>query len=65
MDARRFDRNADQIAQILNHYRRIRSTSLIPFQDDNDMLLQKAITMLDHVLQINDTIAELAQKGLL
>lgn len=62
---RRFDRNADQLCQIMNHFRQIRTTSRVPFTDRNDIMLGNAITMLQAVIDINDEIARAAQKGVL
>ncbi len=61
MNNRRFDRNADQLAQIMNHYRQLRQT-MIAMNDNVDIMLENAIVMLDAILEINDKIAESAQK---
>lgn len=65
MDTRRFDRNADQLSQIMHHFRQIRATSRIAFTDRTDVMLGNAIVMLQAVLDINDEIAENAAKGVL
>lgn len=62
MDSRRFDRNADQIAQILGHYRKIRT---LIHDREHDLMLQSAIVMLDSLLEINDKLGESAEKGLI
>lgn len=62
MDARRFDRNADQISQILGHYRKIRT---LIYDHEHDLMLQSAIVMLDSLLEINDKLGESAEKGLI
>lgn len=58
-DTRRFDRNADQISQILGHYRQImlnnmyRNTNCVPSVD-----IAKMIQMMEDALKINDKVAE-------
>lgn len=53
MDPRRFDRNADQLSQILNHYRLIQSQRC----NGQSVLVGNMITMLEYCLQVNDEVA--------
>ena len=61
MDARRYDRNADQLSQIIWHYARLarqKSPNVHPQIDDIMRLLYEC-------LQMNDELAQMAEKGLL
>ena len=57
-DGRRFDRNADQISQILAHYRLIMrenaymGTNTVPVVD-----IAKMVKMMELALEINDKVA--------
>ena len=53
MDPRRFDRNADQLSQIMNHYRLIQAERC----NGKSVLVANMITMLEYCLQVNDEVA--------
>ena len=61
MDARRYDRNADQLSQIFWHYtRKQREAGTCPCPRLNRML-----ELLEEALRINDEVGILAEKGLI
>jgi uncharacterized membrane protein YccC len=61
MDARRYDRNADQLSQIFWHYTRLqREKQPNPHPQIEDML-----RLLQSCLQINDELGQMAEKGLI
>jgi len=62
MDARRYDRNADQLSQIFWHFTRKRKTltSL-----EHGPTIDRMIELLEEALRINDEVGTLAEKGLI
>jgi len=60
MDGRRFDRNADRLAQVLWHVNKMK-TDYIPAQ----VKLQVLIANLEFALQLNDELGSMAEKGLI
>lgn len=61
MDARRYDRNADQLSQIFWHFtRKQREYRTQPAQRIDRML-----ELLEEALRLNDELAILAEKGLI
>jgi len=65
MDARRYDRNADQLSQIFWHYTRLqRQTSHLNMGTGNPMV-NRMLELLQEALQVNDDIAGLTEKGLI
>ena len=61
MDARRYDRNADQLSQIFWHFtRKQRQLSTQPSPRINRML-----ELLEEALRINDELGILSEKGLI
>ena len=61
MDARRYDRNADLLAQILWHVNKIdtKGNALA------DMKKGILMSVLDDALELNDDLGKMAEKGLL
>lgn len=61
MDARRFDKNADQLCQIMNNIRLINPTM------SHDVLMYRfeMVNLLERALAINDKLQELTKKGLI
>jgi len=57
MDARRFDRNADQLAQIFWHLGRL-DTRMIP---EASVLRNELRFLIEQSLRINDQLAEMVQ----
>jgi len=53
MDKRRFDRNADQLCQIMNHYRLLQDKKC----NGESVLIENMLTMLEYCLQVNDEVA--------
>ena len=62
MDSRRFDRNADQLSQILKHFRQIQGK--VQF-GGREIMIENAIVMIEAILDINDDLGDLAGKGLI
>ena len=62
MDSRRFDRNADQLSQILKHFRQIQGK--VHF-GGREIMIENAIVMIEAILDINDDLGDLAGKGLI
>tara|TARA_Y100001937_G_C7053850_1_gene300428 strand:- start:699 stop:893 length:195 start_codon:yes stop_codon:yes gene_type:complete len=62
---RRFDRNADQICQILGHLRLLQRRLQHPVPGNHDVMIQNAIVMLDALLDINDDLAKAVEKGVI
>lgn len=62
MDARRFDRNADQLAQIYWHLNRIKTYGWDPLDIE---LLENYKSMIESCLQVNDMMGEKAGQGLI
>lgn len=61
MDSRRFDRNADQLSQILWHFTKLQKQQF----PNNVHELDKMLELLQFALQLNDDIAALREKGLI
>ena len=60
MDARRFDRNADQLAQIFWHI----SRQTITIDDNVNELWTRYAELIEEALRINDELGKMAEKGL-
>ena len=61
MDARRYDRNADQLAQIYWHLTRSQHHN----NDQAENLRKNMLTMLEAMLIANDELGKMAEKGLI
>ena len=61
MDARRYDRNADQLSQIMWHYMRLARQKSPNVHPQIDVILR----LLHEALQINDELGQMAGKGLI
>ena len=61
MDARRFDRNADQLSQIFWHFTKLQKQQM-PNKDEKIELM---LAWLQSCLKLNDKIAEDSEKGLI
>ena len=61
MDARRYDRNADKLSQILWHVNRLNTNNNALAAMKKDILL----SVLDDALQLNDDLGQMAEKGLI
>ena len=62
MDARRFDRNADQLSQILKHFRQLKGQV---YFGGRQIMIENAIVMLEAILDINDDLGDLSGRGLI
>ena len=62
MDARRYDRNADQLAQIFWHLNRIQTYGWDALDIE---LLDNYKSMIQSCLKVNDIFGERAEKGLI
>lgn len=61
MDARRYDRNADQLAQIFWHINR----EYINLNDEPNNLRREMLEAIEKALDINDKLGVMAEKGLI
>ena len=61
MDARRYDRNADKLAQILWHVNKINTKGNALAELKKGILLH----VLEDALELNDALGQMAEKGLL
>jgi len=61
MEARRFDRNADQLSQIYHHVSRIEQHKM----HQALMLRHRYLQLLEECLKINDALGEMKEKGLI
>ena len=61
MDARRYDRNADQLSQIFWHTNRL-PKQINGWTNENRARL---LELLEEALKINDKLGQMAEKGLI
>lgn len=61
MDARRYDRNADKLAQIYWHVNKMNTNGHIPAQVKQQTLL----AYLEMCLTLNDELGKMAERGLI
>ena len=61
MDARRYDKNADQLAQILWHYTKLQKQLPHYAQVETQYMLE----LLHKCMVVNDQIGKMREKGLL
>lgn len=61
MDARRFDRNADQLCQILAHVALLKAK----MPQHGQPQLEQLWVSLNQSLQMNDELGKMAEKGLI
>ena len=61
MDARRFDRNADQLAQIYHH---MNKTSIC-LDGQPGLMTQELLIILQRALYLNNELGKMAEKGLI
>lgn len=61
MDARRYDRNADQLSQIYWHLSRLPAHPRLEAQ----ICITRYRELIEEALKINDILGELAEKGLI
>ena len=61
MDARRYDRNADLLAQIYWHMNKKTHTT----HERAEIMRQNMLVMLQACLDINDELGKLTEKGLI
>ena len=62
MNGRKFDKNADQLCQIVAHYRLLQRTKQ---PSRYSIMIENAIVMLEAILDINDDVGKAEQKGVL
>ena len=62
MNGRKFDKNADQLCQILAHFRMIQRTRQ---PSRYSIMVENGIVMLEALLDINDDLAQADKKELL
>lgn len=61
MDARRYDRNADQLSQIFWHFSNIPQHRRGLYQHDVEHMLE----LIQQALYLNDKLGKAAEKGLI
>jgi hypothetical protein len=61
MDARRYDRNADQLSQIFWHLNRLPAQSRL----EAEILIVRYRQLIEEALRINDKLGQMAEKGLI
>lgn len=61
MDARRYDRNADQLSQIFWHYTRKQRE----YRSQPSPRIDRMLELLTEALRINDEVGTLAENGLI
>jgi hypothetical protein len=61
MDARRYDRNADQLSQIFWHYTRKQRE----YRTQPSPRIERMLELLEEALRINDELGILTEKGLI
>jgi len=61
MDAQRYDKNADQLCQIINHLRKCKHYD----HDQAEMWRQNMLVMLQSCLMLNDELGSMTEKGLI
>lgn len=61
MGVSRYDKNADQLCQIINHLRSNKHYS----HDRAEMWRVNALVMLEAVLELNDELGKMDEKGLI
>ena len=61
MDARRYDRNADQLSQIFFHIQR----ASVYWEAQPALMAQELQVIIQRALYLNDELGKMAQKGLL
>lgn len=63
MDARRYDRNADQLSQIFSHFQLL-STKNALAEEIAAPMRQEMLEILQRALTLNDFMGKLHEKGL-
>lgn len=63
MDARRYDRNADQLSQIFSHFQLL-STKDALAEEIAAPMRQELLEILERALVLNDFMGKLHEKGL-
>lgn len=61
MDARRYDRNADQLSQIYWHLNRLPTQPRLEAQ----ICITRYRELIEKALEINDKLGQMAEKGLI
>jgi hypothetical protein len=61
MDSRRYDRNADLLAQIYWHYARLQKQHTQYGQTQ----IEQMLVLLQQCLEMNDELGQMAEKGLI
>jgi hypothetical protein len=61
MDARRYDRNADQLSQIFWHLTRLPAQPRL----EAEILITRYKQLIEEALRINDELGQMAEKGLI
>ena len=61
MDARRYDRNADQLSQIFFHIQR----ASVYWEAQPALMAQELQVIIERALYLNDELGKMAQKGLI
>ncbi len=61
MGVSRYDKNADQLCQIINHLRKCKHYS----HDQAEMWRVNALVMLEAVLELNHELGKMTEKGLI
>jgi hypothetical protein len=61
MDARRYDKNADKLSQVLWHVNKINTKGNALAEMKKGILLH----VLEDALQLNDDLGQMAEKGLI
>jgi len=63
MDSRRYDKNADQLSQIIFHYTALKKT--LPFQSIGaHQIADEIIELLAEALHLNDNMGQFVAQGL-
>ena len=65
MDARRYDRNADQLAQILWHYTGLKKNLPTDHNEDAHRRIDRMLDLISEALRLNDNMGQMEQKGLI
>ena len=61
MDARRYDRNADQLAQVFWHFTKLQKQ----MPQHGRPQIEQMLVILENALEINDELGQMHEKGMI
>ena len=65
MDARRYDRNADILSQVIWHYTQLQKTLPTHRQEGTHLMINEMLELLTQAIHLNDNMGQFKEKGLI